>query len=287
MLTFQKISVLLIVFLMKIFFNSSLPRSGSTLIQNILGQNPDFYVTPTSGVLELLYGAQANFTNSPEFKAQDYELMSSCFKEFCIRGMLGFYSKLSNKPYVLDKSRGWAINFNFLNSFYPNPKIICMVRDLRSILASYEKLERERSLLQNSSINHSQLLNTTTIKRINNRLNSAPIGLALNRLEEIILQKIDYNILFIKYEDLCLNPGFFLKNIYDYFEIDFYKKHDLNNIKQLTLEDDSVYGFKNLHSIRNSISTSTTNYEEILGKNASSEIFTTFKWYFDYFNYSE
>ena len=27
----------------KIFYNSSLPRSGSTLIQNILGQNPEFH----------------------------------------------------------------------------------------------------------------------------------------------------------------------------------------------------------------------------------------------------
>ena len=34
----------------KVFFQSSLPRAGSTLLQNILGQNPEFYVTPTSGV---------------------------------------------------------------------------------------------------------------------------------------------------------------------------------------------------------------------------------------------
>ena len=33
----------------KVFYNSSLPRAGSTLFQNIVGQNLDFYVTPTSG----------------------------------------------------------------------------------------------------------------------------------------------------------------------------------------------------------------------------------------------
>jgi len=55
----------------KIFFQSSLPRAGSTLLQNVMGQNPDFYVTPTSGVLELLYASRGNFTSSPEFKAQD------------------------------------------------------------------------------------------------------------------------------------------------------------------------------------------------------------------------
>ena len=48
----------------KIFFQSSLPRAGSTLLQNILGQNPDFYVTPTSGVLELVYAARNNYSTS-------------------------------------------------------------------------------------------------------------------------------------------------------------------------------------------------------------------------------
>ncbi len=59
----------------KIFFQSSLPRAGSTLLQNIMGQNPEFYVTPTSGVLELLFGARINYTNGQEFKAQEEELM--------------------------------------------------------------------------------------------------------------------------------------------------------------------------------------------------------------------
>jgi len=44
----------------QIFFQSSLPRSGSTLLQNIIGQNPNFYVTSTSGVLELVFASRHN-----------------------------------------------------------------------------------------------------------------------------------------------------------------------------------------------------------------------------------
>ena len=43
---------------MKIFFNSSMPRSGSTLLQNILGNNPDIYSTPTSPVFEFINAAK-------------------------------------------------------------------------------------------------------------------------------------------------------------------------------------------------------------------------------------
>ena len=59
----------------KIFYQSSLPRAGSTVLQNIMAQNPDIYATPTSGVLELIFGARANYTTSPEFIAQDAEIM--------------------------------------------------------------------------------------------------------------------------------------------------------------------------------------------------------------------
>ena len=58
-----------------ILFNSSMPRSGSTLLQNIFNQNPHFYATPTDGVIELLAGARERFTTAPEFKAAiDQEL---------------------------------------------------------------------------------------------------------------------------------------------------------------------------------------------------------------------
>ena len=59
-----------------------MPRSGSTLIQNILGQNPNFYVTPTSGLLELIFAARGNYTSSPEFKAQDPKEMQQAFLSF-------------------------------------------------------------------------------------------------------------------------------------------------------------------------------------------------------------
>ena len=123
----------------KYFFNSSLPRAGSTLFQNIIGQNPDFYVTPTSGFLELIYGAKGNFQTSPEFKAQDQTLMDNAFFSFCKSGMDGYFNSLTDKPYVLDKNRGWSITYELTNRFYPEPKMVCMVRDLRSIFTSMEK----------------------------------------------------------------------------------------------------------------------------------------------------
>ena len=46
-----------------------MPRSCSTLLQNIFNQRFDSYATPTDGVFDLLINARQAFTNSSAFLA--------------------------------------------------------------------------------------------------------------------------------------------------------------------------------------------------------------------------
>jgi hypothetical protein len=60
--------------------------------------------------------------------------------------MQGYFSGLTDKPFVVDKSREWGVNYGLLNMIFPNPKIICMVRDLRCIFSSMEKNFRKNPI---------------------------------------------------------------------------------------------------------------------------------------------
>jgi len=82
----------------KIFYNASMPRAGSTLIQNILMQNPDIYSTPTSGVIEFLLNARAVYSSGDAFKAQDPDTMKTGFKNFCKTGIHGFFDGITDRP---------------------------------------------------------------------------------------------------------------------------------------------------------------------------------------------
>jgi sulfotransferase len=270
----------------RIYFQSSMPRSGSTLFQNLLGQNPDFYVTPTSGVLELLFGARANYTTSPEFKAQDSLTMKNGFIEFCNKGMIGYYNAITEKKYVIDKSRGWGVYRPFLNEIYPNPKIICMVRDLRSVVSSYEKIYRKNPLKHDPVRNDSTGAGTTIHKRVDEWMHPTnTIGRALERIFEIVRLGYDKDILFVKYEDLCLYPELEMQKIYDYLELPLFK-HDFDNIEQKTKEDDSVYGLTDdLHLIKSKLELGKPDYHDILGKDVCAWLYNTYKWYFEKFNY--
>ena len=175
----------------KIFFQSSLPRVGSTVFQNLMNQDPRFYASSTSGLLELAFAARYNYTNSPEFKAQDAEIMKKAFLAFCREGFFGYYSAITEKQYVIDKSRGHFAHYDFIDSFYPNPKIICLVRNLPDIIASMEKMFRKNQYKSSPLVDHSKMQGTTTPKRVDIWFNSPPIGLAIERLNEAIRQGVD------------------------------------------------------------------------------------------------
>lgn len=268
----------------KIFFQSSLPRAGSTLLQNVMGQNPDFYVTPTSGVLELVYAARANYTSSPEFKAQDAQEMRQGFLNFCNQGVNGFFNAITDKPYVMDKSRGWGIHYGFLNSFYPNPKIICMVRDLRGIYASMEKNFRKNQDKDSGIVNHAQMKGTTTEKRVDVWAQSQPVGLAIERLQQILKEGTGSQMLFVKFEDFCSDPEKEMKRIYNFLEVPYFQ-HDFNNVEQITKEDDEVYGIYGDHKIKSKIEPLKPDYKDVLGVGACNWIKSNYQWFYDYFGY--
>lgn len=270
----------------QIFYQSSLPRSGSTLLQNILAQNPDIYATPTSGVLELIFGARNNYTTSPEFIAQDSELMKKGFQAFCKEGTEAFYNAITDKKYIIDKSRGWGIHYDFLKFIIgKEPKIICMVRDLRDVFASMENNFRKHPDKQSSILDWSKGQGTTVPKRIDIWAQSPPVGLAIERLSEIFRMGYSHKILFVRFEDLCLYPDVEMRRIYDYLEIPFYS-HDFDNIQQVTKEDDEVYGAFGDHVIRTKLEPIKSRARELLGKEVSDWIYNNYKWFFDQFRYS-
>ena len=268
----------------KIFYNSSLPRAGSTLIQNILGQNPDIHTTPTSGVYEMLAACRTIYTDGLEFKAQDSATMETGFKSFLKNGLYGFYEPLTEKPYVIDKCRGWSSEWDFINAFDPNPKMICMVRDIRSIYSSLEKKYRQNPLVEHHIANWGNLTGTTTDKRMSVWSNNPPIGPAMDRLYQVLVQGLHTNILFIKFEELCLDPNTQMKRVYEYLEIPFYQ-HDFDNIEQITLEDDKWYGIFGDHVIRGKLKPVKNDFLEVLGPNACKIIEDSYRWFFNDFGY--
>ena len=271
----------------KIFFQSSLPRAGSTLLQNIIGQNPHFYVTPTSGIANLLLVSRNQYTSGEEFLAQDGDQMKNAFLSYCKEALEGYFKPLTSKSFILDKSRVWGYNWDFLNSFYPEPKVICMIRDPRSIFSSMEKNYRKNpdKTAWFPEPNPQKPMGVITLEdRVEWWSKSIPVGDNLEKLKDIILRDNDHKILFIKYENLFINPQQQLNKIYDYLEIPRFE-HDFNNIQQITNENDKIYEIYGDHKIKPILKVVPPDYNEILGIEISQQIRGLYSWFYDYFKY--
>lgn len=269
----------------KIFFQSSLPRTGSTLLQNLLGQNPEIYVTPTSGMGPLIRESFLHFGDSLEFKNLGLEKYLPAFHNFCKGGLKEYYKTLTNKPYIIDKNGTWYDSYFNLKKIYPNLKIICLIRDLRGIISSFEKWHRKNSHRLFPHYNEKLHLTLDSRYEVYTKSDYTPLEPILSSLKNLIQINELQNIYILKYEDLCYNPLNTIKGIYNFLEIPYFN-HNFNNITQITEENDNFITFGE-HTIFSQIKNPDNNWEEILGKEICERIYNDYQWYFNFFQYKK
>jgi len=272
---------------MNIVFNSSMPRACSTLLQNIFAQNPNFYATPTDGVIELLDGARQRFTDSAEFKAAvDQDLSLQAWRNFCKGGLEAYCNTLTDRPNIILKGRGWKGNIAWIENFLgEKPKVLCMVRNLKAIAASFEKLHRKNPDKTSQWLIEGEVRGTTVFKRVDMYTKNIPVSISLDRIQELFEMGVDSGIMFIRAEDLTSRPQEIMNEIYNILGVDNFQ-HNFNNVEQVTKENDVIHALDNdLHSIKNKVEPSVEDYNEILGDAACNFIDTEYEWYQKYFGY--
>lgn len=273
----------------KIIYLTGLPRSMTTLMANVLANNPNITGGETSPLLEYIYAARANYTNTPEVKsALSQDKMYSSFIAFCKYGMQGYAEEMCGmRPILLDKSRGWVHYAPFLWEIQPDAKIILMVRDIRSVLSSLEKKWRQNPSILDSRDNPGQQKFITIEQRVAAWLNDPPLGIALKRIYNAIQTATIKNMLVVKAENFCNRPGDVMKEVYSFIE-EPYCEVDYSNVEQKTIENDRIsdFGIYGDHTIRNNIKPLDRDYNEILGKNIAIQVRNEYSWFYDYFKYS-
>ncbi len=267
-----------------IYFNSSMPRSGSTLLQNILAQNPRFYCSPTSGVIALIDSAYTQFGDLDAFKAQNPDLMWKGFCGFCRGGMQGFYRAITDKPAVIDKNRVWVLYYEWLNEIFPKPKVFILVRDLRAILASMEKLYRRNKHHDRGREGEpAKGMGMLTVgNRVVHWMNTNPVGVSTMGLVDAIQKGVIRHCHVIRFEDLTTHPKPVLQRLYEYLEEPYFE-HDFENVEQKTEENDGAFAIYGDHSIRSKVAPPPLDYWDLLGKDVAATVVRNFPLFYSTF----
>lgn len=235
----------------EMFFVSGLPRSGSTLFCALLAQNKKMHVSGTSGILEMCINVRNHWPKITEFQALDPKL-STTRRIGTMRGMLdGFYDDIE-QSIVVDKNRHWTSHLEMAQLlFNKKPKVIVTVRDVRDVLASFERKWRETKAdtqvaqEQGNPIEYANVEGRCQVLCSKNQI----VGSSVISIRDAVVRGWKSQMHFVEYDKLCENPTKTLNEVYDFLEIESFK-HDVNNVENSVIERDEVYGWKDLHSIR-------------------------------------
>ena len=225
------------------YFISGLPRSGSTLLSGVLKQNPDFYAdiaSPVQGLtgisIDLITSTESNLNITED---QRKNIMYGLFD--------GYYNHIE-KSVIFDSSRGWTKKTPFLKALFPYTKILCPVRDIVSILNSFEVLFNR---------------NYFYTKQINEKIFSENIFIRIQELFQreifnyysFLLEGYALNpemIMLIDYENLCKTPEKTMRKVYEFLEKPYYS-HNFENVEYSNENFDKFCNLKDLHTVKKKV----------------------------------
>jgi len=171
---------------------------------------------------------------------------------------------------------------NFLGE---KPKIFCMVRNLKGIAASFEKLHRKNPDKTSQWLIQGEVRGTTVFKRVDMYMKNMPVNISLDRIQELYELGLDGSVMFIRAEDLTSRPQEIMDKLYSIIGVESFT-HNFNNVEQTTKENDVIHALDNdLHTIKNKVEPIVEDYNEILGEAACNFIDTEYDWYQKAFGY--
>ena len=244
-----------------LYFISGLPRSGSTLIANLLKQNPEVHGESVSSLASIFGSINASWSSIETNK----EYRNDKAKVGVLGSVLeGYYSHI-DKPIVFDKDRGWVPLIGTVEAVLQKQvKMVICVRNPAEILTSFERMRKENPLFFTNV--DAQLREGSNIasRAYYYAGPDGAMGLSHRNLKDSITMGSLDRFLFVDYNRFCNSPKSQTKRIYDFFELPEFK-HDFTKIEQEEEYNDLAVGLPNLHKVKPSLEKTTVNCVEYLG----------------------
>jgi sulfotransferase len=225
-------------------FISGLPRSGSTLLSGILKQNPDFYADIASPVealtgisIDIITSGESNLTVTED---QRKNLMYGIFD--------GYYQHIE-KPVIFDSSRGWTKKTNFVKALFPDTKILCPVRDIVSILNSFEVISSKNPFHTKTLTEHKDNVFARCDSMMDRNIGIITSPWMLLQEGYALHPEM---IMLIEYENLCKTPEKTMRKIYEFLERPYYS-HDFENVEYSNENFDKACNLKDLHTVKRKV----------------------------------
>lgn len=257
---------------------AGLPRSGSTLLGNVLAQHPDVHVSGTSA-LPLCIEAVVNvLSNSPEVQS-DLAKVPGAYERYvaAMRGLVDGWYAAQPEAHVVDKGRGWILQRALLDQLSPGGAMIVCVRDPRDVLASIERQNR-RTAAFNSPVART-IYEACELLMVKEGMVGGPM-----RFVEDLIRRGSKGVVFVPYESFVSNPTLWLDRIHKTMGVEPFE-HDLDNVVNVATDLDALYRNKYPHDGSGAIKPTGHDWRDTLDADLAVKVAGLFPLYMSTFGY--
>ena len=263
-----------------------LPRTASTLIMNILNENPRIFTTGTCCMPYFFDACQSRSNEVSEFIALDKDVLHNSYINFLRQGMRGWFEAMTDKPIVFSKSRIWAEWFPHTFAIDPSSKYLVILRDLRDIICSFDSL-----MWKYPQVEYGDRVNPFHQEPFEKRMEvyctdrGSNLGRPLQILPHLIevAQKNPNNFFILQHEYFNEKPRETLQMIYQWLgEPNF--EHDFDNIpKPDYYEHDTTYRSLVYHKTGTKLKKLEPRWPKIMTEEQSKTVIDNNRWYYETF----
>jgi len=258
-----------------------LPRSGSTLLCNVLAQNPAFKVEHTNPLPNVLRAMMSIWSQDPDIKGglQEHRVDETEARLLrCARAVCDSWAN-TDKTYF-NKSRGWAGNVLALQQAYPAAKVIVTVRDPREVFASFEKQHRKFPLLDDAQNEKTRNIYQRALQMFSPQ---GMIGSCLEGVKDVLDRRLE--VFWFRYEDFVRNPQEMMERLYAFCDFGFFE-HDFDNVVNTATDPDHLYNNKFPHKGEGKIENRAPAWPKVMSREIAAEVMAGFPWYCSKFGYA-
>lgn len=238
----------------RVLYVAGLPRSGSTLLCQLLSTHTSVYSPGHSSPLFQALGRLRHDLSDNDFLLAQLDVdferaYARLFRAF--RGFVNGWFAEAEEPWVVDKNRGWLAQVGLLSQLDPDFRMVVCIREPGQILGSIEA-QHERTVLLDFPDHIAHLSRYARAAQMFGR--DGVVGGPLHAIESLRDEPptIQQRLFYVVYEHLMADPVAVMAALQQWLGLPV-EPFDPTDLPVRPHESDSYYRFKYPHATRASI----------------------------------
>lgn len=256
-----------------------LPRSGTTLLANLLAQHPDVYVSGTSALPRVLEAFVDTCSAEDTIRSDLIAAPGTYERQLRVgRAIVDAWYADRPEPVIIDKGRGWIMHRAFLAQLDPHAAVVAVVRDPRDVITSMLRQDERTAAFVGSLGRTAEEITAAAMGPAG--MVGGPIRFAVDAIQRGL------RIEWVRYETFVVDPLATLHRLTEALDLSRGFAWDLDGIVNVATDVDGLYLGKFPHDGSGPLKAPSTTWRDTLHPGLAQRIAASYPLFMQTFGYA-